>query len=226
MAKGDTICLLMPNRPEFLALWVGVTRIGGVVALLNTNLAGKALAHSINVVTAKHIVVAAECFASFRSAQPHIAAKAKVWLHGAAASQIGHGLIAEDLPETLPAVLRDLGGLSLYGWAFSAAAERSPRSLRPSDITNTSTGHAGMQSSQPLHSSISIVTVPRVVTVFMRPSDPSRVIRLFFYRQAGPMTMRDLQRVRFNAARIFWDALSGRGIPPAANSFLRLQRLR
>src|SRR5882724_8676929 len=75
VAKGDTICLLMPNRPEFLAFWVGVTRIGGVVALLNTNLAGKALAHSINVVTAKHIVVAAECFASFRSAQPHITAK-------------------------------------------------------------------------------------------------------------------------------------------------------
>ena len=37
--KGDTICL-MPNRPEFLALWLGVTRIGGVVALLNTNLTG------------------------------------------------------------------------------------------------------------------------------------------------------------------------------------------
>ncbi len=38
--KGDTVCLLMPNRPEFLALWLGVTRVGGVVALLNTNLTG------------------------------------------------------------------------------------------------------------------------------------------------------------------------------------------
>ncbi len=34
--KGDTICLLMPNRPEYLAIWLGVTRVGGVVALLNT----------------------------------------------------------------------------------------------------------------------------------------------------------------------------------------------
>ena len=36
------------------------------------------------------------------------AACAAVWLHGAAASRIGRGLIAEDLPEALPAVLRGL----------------------------------------------------------------------------------------------------------------------
>ena len=38
------------------------------------------------------------------------AAAAGVWLHGAAAIDFGPGLIAEDLPETLPAVLRDLAG--------------------------------------------------------------------------------------------------------------------
>ncbi len=26
LRKGDTICLLMPNRPEFMAIWLGVTR--------------------------------------------------------------------------------------------------------------------------------------------------------------------------------------------------------
>jgi NAD(P)H-hydrate epimerase len=36
------------------------------------------------------------------------AAAAAVWLHGACADRIGPGLIAEDLPETLPAVLRSL----------------------------------------------------------------------------------------------------------------------
>ena len=42
-------------------------------------------------------------------AMPHFeAASAAVWLHGAAARQFGPGLIAEDIPESLPPVLRTL----------------------------------------------------------------------------------------------------------------------
>ena len=41
------------------------------------------------------------------------AACAGVWLHGAAATAFGPGLIAEDLPETLPQVLRSLAPLGL-----------------------------------------------------------------------------------------------------------------
>jgi hydroxyethylthiazole kinase-like uncharacterized protein yjeF len=40
------------------------------------------------------------------------AASCAVWLHGAAARAFGPGLIAEDLPETLPQVLRALAGQS------------------------------------------------------------------------------------------------------------------
>jgi hydroxyethylthiazole kinase-like uncharacterized protein yjeF len=39
---------------------------------------------------------------------PFLAASAAVWLHGAAAKAFGPGLIAEDLPEMLPGVLRAL----------------------------------------------------------------------------------------------------------------------
>ena len=77
LGKGDTVCLMMPNRPEFLALWLGVTRVGGVVALLNTNLTGTALAHCINVVEPKHIIVAAELLAPLADAHaPHITSDA------------------------------------------------------------------------------------------------------------------------------------------------------
>lgn len=38
--------------------------------------------------------------------EPFLAAAAAVWLHGAAASEFGPGLMAEDLPDLLPGVLR------------------------------------------------------------------------------------------------------------------------
>ena len=75
LEKGDTICLLMPNRPEYLALWLGLSRAGCVVALLNTNLTGPSLDHSINLVSPKHIIVAAE-LAGRAKARPHL------WIYG------------------------------------------------------------------------------------------------------------------------------------------------
>src|SRR6266700_3241181 len=60
LGKGETVCLLMPNRPEYMAIWLGVTRVGAVVSLPNTNLVGPSLAHCIKIVAPRQIIVAAE----------------------------------------------------------------------------------------------------------------------------------------------------------------------
>ncbi len=97
--KGDTICLLMPNRPEFMAVWLGLTGVGGVVALLNTNLTGTALAHCINAVKPGHIVVAAELLEALGTARPHLSSDAKVWLHGdAPGDHVRIDRAVDDLP--------------------------------------------------------------------------------------------------------------------------------
>jgi fatty-acyl-CoA synthase len=83
LVKGDAVCLLMPNRPEYMAIWLGITRVGGVVSLLNTNLAGPSLAHCINIVAPKHIVVAAELIDSLTAALPDLSGAARIWAHGA-----------------------------------------------------------------------------------------------------------------------------------------------
>jgi fatty-acyl-CoA synthase len=87
LRKGEVVCLLMPNRPEYLAIWLGITGAGGAVALLNTNLSGPSLAHCIDLVAPKHIIVAATLGPALASAEPHLATKPKIWMHGEGAGE-------------------------------------------------------------------------------------------------------------------------------------------
>ncbi|HSG93929.1 MAG TPA: AMP-binding protein, partial [Afifellaceae bacterium] len=70
--KGDCVALMMPNRPEFMALWLGIARAGGVTAFLNTNLRGPVLAHCVNIVKPVHVVVDADLIDAFKTADQHL----------------------------------------------------------------------------------------------------------------------------------------------------------
>ena len=83
VGKGEVVGLLMANRPEYIAVWLGITSVGGVVSLLNTNLAGPSLAHCIRAVSPKHLIVAAEFAQQFIATLPHLSAAAPtLWIHG------------------------------------------------------------------------------------------------------------------------------------------------
>ena len=57
LKSGDAVALLMSNCAEYLAIWLGLTRIGVVVALINSQLAGDVLAHSIKIADPKFLIV-------------------------------------------------------------------------------------------------------------------------------------------------------------------------
>jgi fatty-acyl-CoA synthase len=80
--RGQVVALLMPNCPEYVALWLGITRAGGIVALLNTNLAGAALAHCINVAAPAHLIVSADLSSAVQTAAVHVTGAPKVWSIG------------------------------------------------------------------------------------------------------------------------------------------------
>ncbi|WP_022723570.1 long-chain-acyl-CoA synthetase [Rhodopseudomonas sp. B29] len=82
IAPGDTVALLMPNQPDYLAAWLGITKVGCVAALINTNLVGAALAHCLDVAQPKHIIVSAELKPAFDGARPHLKSSPRLWLHG------------------------------------------------------------------------------------------------------------------------------------------------
>ena len=55
--SGGVVCLLMGNCPDYMAIWLGLTRAGVTVALLNTHLTGVPLAHSIRIAGPRAIIV-------------------------------------------------------------------------------------------------------------------------------------------------------------------------
>jgi fatty-acyl-CoA synthase len=79
---GDTVCLIMPSRPDYIAAWLGITKVGGVVALINTKLVGLSLSHCMNVADAGHVVLADELGGMFETALPYLNRAPKIWIHG------------------------------------------------------------------------------------------------------------------------------------------------
>ena len=57
---GKTIALLMRNCPDYAAIWLGLTRVGCKVALLNTSLHPDLLMHCIRAVNANYLIGDAE----------------------------------------------------------------------------------------------------------------------------------------------------------------------
>ncbi|WP_374571719.1 long-chain-acyl-CoA synthetase [Acinetobacter sp.] len=59
--KGDVIAVMVENRPELVASIIALAKIGVTAALLNTSQSGKALAHSINLVSPIAVIAGEEC---------------------------------------------------------------------------------------------------------------------------------------------------------------------
>ena len=86
--KGDVVCLLMPNCPEYMAIWLGITKVGGVAALLNTNLIGASLAHCIRLVSPKRIVVGADLAEPLTTALAESLPTDTIWVYDAGTTRL------------------------------------------------------------------------------------------------------------------------------------------
>jgi fatty-acyl-CoA synthase len=128
LAQGDVVALIMPNCPAYMAIWLGITRIGGVVALVNTNLAPAALAHCVNVVAPKHVVVASELEGALVGALPLLPPGIRIWAHG----ESRHGF---------PDIDRETG---YYSGAPLAETDFSPPSLADRALYIYTSGTTGL----------------------------------------------------------------------------------
>src|ERR1700733_3904426 len=86
LLAGDVAALLMPNCAEYVAVWLGLTRIGVTVALLNTHLVGDALAHCIQIAAPKLLIASAGLAPTLEGLCPQL--KPERWVLGSGAQDL------------------------------------------------------------------------------------------------------------------------------------------
>jgi fatty-acyl-CoA synthase len=82
LKQGDPVALFMENRPDYLCAWLGLFKAGLCAALINTNQRGQPLAHSIEIVGARHVIAGNELAQFLPEAEPFFANRPQFWIEG------------------------------------------------------------------------------------------------------------------------------------------------
>jgi acyl-CoA synthetase (AMP-forming)/AMP-acid ligase II len=70
--SGDTVSLMMENRPETLVNVLAITKLGAIVSMINTTQRDDVLLHSFTVVEPKMIVIGEECIDAYESIRKNV----------------------------------------------------------------------------------------------------------------------------------------------------------
>ena len=81
VARGETVALMMGNRPEYFAIWLGLIQVGAIAALISPSLPASSLRHALEVAGVQRVIaeaayadVCAEAVASLGGVE--------LWIHG------------------------------------------------------------------------------------------------------------------------------------------------
>jgi fatty-acyl-CoA synthase len=79
--RGEAVCVMMPNSANYVAVWLGITHAGRIAALINANLFGEALTHSIRISGARHIIVDGSLRPAVDAILRALPQNLRVWVH-------------------------------------------------------------------------------------------------------------------------------------------------
>ena len=79
---GDVVALLMENKPEFIFIWLGLSKLGITIACLNNNIKSKSLAHCIQTSKSKSLILSSDLIDNYSSAEDLIDDQLSVYVSG------------------------------------------------------------------------------------------------------------------------------------------------
>ena len=79
--KGEVVALMMENRPEYFAIWLGLIQAGAVVALISPESRAPAAAHAFKVAGTRRIIASDGCAEVCLKAVESLDDGVEIWLH-------------------------------------------------------------------------------------------------------------------------------------------------
>ncbi len=157
LKPGDGVALLMPNRPEYLAIWFGLSKIGVVTALLNTHLKGQSLAHCVRIADANHILLDGALAGGYAEVAPALGPGVTPWVlasrqdgsNGAAAGEpelegarsFDEALAAQPSSRPDPAIRAHIRGGDPFLRLFTSGTTGLPKAANVTHIRALNTMH-------------------------------------------------------------------------------------
>ncbi|WP_430428650.1 long-chain-acyl-CoA synthetase [Parasphingorhabdus sp.] len=128
---GDAVALFMENAPDFVATWFGLSKVGIVTALINSNLEGAGLAHCLNIVSTKAVITSADLAPRVSNIAGQLEGAPALWDWD---GEVGHNLnkALEKLPDDRPdkSHRAHLTGKDLFLYVYTSGTTGLPKAAR------------------------------------------------------------------------------------------------
>ena len=135
LQAGDAVALFMENCPDYVATWFGLTKVGVVTALINSNLDGAGLAHCLNIASAKAVITSADLAPRVAGISGDLEGKPSLW--------DWDGAVGEDLNSALASLSDErpdrkhrahLRGHDLFLFVYTSGTTGLPKAAKISNM--------------------------------------------------------------------------------------------
>ena len=134
LKPGDVAALFMENRPDYVAAWFGLSKVGVVSGLINSNLTDKALAHCVNIADAKVVITGEDQDEAIAEAADQFETDPTIWTLGGRVTNRVENLEAalevqpSDRPDRSHRAGIKAGALALY--VYTSGTTGLPKAAR------------------------------------------------------------------------------------------------